>query len=70
MAMDDAYREGKCRTCGMRVTVAGQNDSHVRDGRECGPVETEHPFRGVSDDPPGTAWMIPWRADAPPWREK
>ena len=48
----------------MRVTVTGHDDYHLHDGRRCGPVETEHPFR-VPDDPPGSAWMIPKRAHAP-----
>ena len=45
------HREGRCRMCGWRVTVERESDGHIRSGRWCGPVETEHPFI-VPDDPP------------------
>jgi hypothetical protein len=53
------YLEGRCRRCGMRVTVDRENMGHARDGRWCGPVETEHPF-DVPDEPTGNQWMVPW----------
>ena len=56
--MDDVYREGRCRVCGMRVTVAGPINRHMRDGQWCGPIETDHPFE-VPDEPPGDEWMVP-----------
>ena len=45
------YREGRCRTCGWRVTVDRAGGFHIRQDRRCGPVETEHPFV-VPDEPP------------------
>jgi len=58
--MAQVYAEGRCRRCGMRVTVDRENDGHARDGRWCGPVETEHPLT-VPDEPAGNRWMIPLR---------
>ncbi len=54
------YLEGRCRLCGRRVTVDRERMGHVRDGRWCGPVETEHPSE-VPDEPAGNQWMVPRR---------
>jgi hypothetical protein len=51
------YLEGRCRRCGMRVTVERAFGYHRRDARWCGPVETEHPFT-VSDEPTGDDWVV------------
>lgn len=59
-AMRILYLEGRCRRCGRRVTVDREDAGHTRDGRWCGPVETEHPFE-VPDEPPGNRWTVPRR---------
>lgn len=48
------YREGRCRSCAMRVVIDRENDGHTRAGRWCGPVETEQPSE-VPDEP-----MLSW----------
>lgn len=54
------YAEGRCRRCGMRVTVDREPDGHTRDGRWCGPVETERSIE-VPDQLQPDQWMVPWR---------
>ena len=56
--MRQAYAEGRCRRCGMRVTVDREPKGHTRNGEWCGPVETEHPSE-VTDEPPFGAWVVP-----------
>lgn len=53
------YFEGRCRCCGMRVTVDCKGRGHTRDGQWCGPIETERPL-SVPDEPAGKLWMVPW----------
>ena len=53
------YLEGRCRQCGWRVVVTREDQGHSRDGRWCGPVETDHPFV-VSDDPPMLSARTPF----------
>jgi hypothetical protein len=54
------YLEGRCRLCGMRVTVDRERDGHTRDGRWCGPVETDQPSE-VPDQP-----ILDWVVRSPP----
>jgi hypothetical protein len=54
--MKESYREGRCRMCGRRVTVGRDDDSHLRNGALCGPVETELPG-AVPDEPPPCDWV-------------
>ncbi len=42
------FGEGICRGCGSRITVDRGDPWHQREGKQCGPVETEHPF-GLRD---------------------
>ena len=51
IAQQHAYPEGRCRQCGWRVVVTREESGHTRNGRWCGPVETDRPFV-VTDDPP------------------
>ena len=54
----DAYLEGRCLECGMRITTNRDDHMHRHDDHWCGPIETDHPS-SASDTPFGDAWMVP-----------
>ena len=57
--MNAVYQEGRCRQCGLRVTLErGEQFHRGGDGTACGPVETHKPGH-VTDEAPGRAWVVP-----------